>query len=96
MHDVVSGVDTALAGGRCVLLALCEGAADHHGMSAARMASMAALLAAGANPDGNPEAPCRPMQALLAHSDCPAAIQLLIENSADVDAQVGRCRLTPG
>ena len=37
MRDVVSGVDRTVAGGRCVLLTLCEGAADHHGMSAARM-----------------------------------------------------------
>jgi ankyrin repeat protein len=40
---VAAGADVTLIadGGRCVLLALCEGSGDDHGMSAARMVGLA-------------------------------------------------------
>ena len=73
-------------GGRCVLLALCEGSGDEHGMSEGRMAMMSKLLEAGADPNGAPEAPCRPAQCLLLHGDSAPAVKRLLEAGATVDA----------
>ena len=81
-----ANVTIVAEGGRCVLLALCEGSGDEHGMSDARMVIMNKLLEAGADPNGSLEAPCRPAQALLLHSDCPDAIRRLLVGGASVDA----------